>query len=60
MTFVAHYDLKLHQMNAKTISFNENLEKYIYMEQPMGFVGKGNECMVCKLKKSIYGLKKTF
>lgn len=27
------------------------------MEQPLGFVDSGNESLVCKLEKSIYGLK---
>ena len=31
--------------------------KKIYMNQPLGFELKGQECKVCKLKRSVYGLK---
>jgi len=57
MTLVAHYDLELHQMDVKTAFLNENLEEDIYMDQPVGFIEEGKEHMVCRLKKSIYGLK---
>ena len=57
MAVVAHYDLELHQMDVKTVFLNGNLEEEIYMDQPEGFSVKGKEHMVCKLKKSIYGLK---
>ena len=57
MALVAHYDLELHQMDVKTTFLNGNLEEDIYMDQPEGFSVKGKEHMVCKLKKSIYGLK---
>ncbi|RVW23885.1 Retrovirus-related Pol polyprotein from transposon TNT 1-94 [Vitis vinifera] len=57
MTLVAHFDLELHQMDVKTAFLNGNLDEDIYMEQPEGFAKKGNEHLVCKLKKSIYGLK---
>ena len=30
------------------------------MSQPIGFEGVGKEHMVCKLQKSIYGLKHTY
>ena len=57
MALVAHYDLELHQMDVKIAFLNGNLEEEIYMDQPEGFSVKGKEHMVCKLKKSIYGLK---
>ena len=57
MALVAHFDLELHQMDVKTAFLNGNLDEDIYMEQPEGFAKKGNEDLVCKLKKSIYGLK---
>ncbi|WKA03349.1 hypothetical protein VitviT2T_021464 [Vitis vinifera] len=57
MALVAHFDLELHQMVVKTAFLNGNLDEDIYMEQPEGFAKKGNEHLVFKLKKSIYGLK---
>ena len=57
MALVARFDLELHQMDVKTTFLNGNLDEDIYMEQHKGFTKKGNEHLVCKLKKSIYGLK---
>lgn len=44
-------------MDVKTDFLNENLEVTIYMQQPEGFTKEGQQHLVCKLKKSIYGLK---
>ena len=44
-------------MDVKTAFLNGNLEETIYMVQPEGFIAKGQEKKVCKLQKSIYGLK---
>ncbi|GJS65004.1 putative RNA-directed DNA polymerase [Tanacetum coccineum] len=57
MALVAHFDLELHQMDVKTAFLNVDLHEDVYMAQPQGFKSKGQEHLVCKLKKSIYGLK---
>ena len=57
MALVAHYDLELHQMDVKTAFLNGNLHENVYMTQLEGFLVKGKEHMVCRLKKSIYELK---
>ncbi|KAL6342265.1 hypothetical protein AAG906_006890 [Vitis piasezkii] len=57
MALVAHFDLELHQMDVKTAFLNCDLHEEVYMDQPEGFRDKGKAHMVCKLKKSIYGLK---
>ena len=44
-------------MDVKTAFLNGTLDEEIYMNQPDGFVEKGNEGKVCKLNRSIYGLK---
>ena len=41
----------------RTTFLNEDLVEDVYMSQPIGFEEVGKEYMVCKIKKSIYGLK---
>ena len=53
----AQNGLTLHQMDVKTAFLNGELEEDIYMQQPEGFVERGKENLVCKLKRSLYGLK---
>ena len=51
--------MKLHQMYVTTAFLNSELEEEVYMKQPEGFIVKGKEDFVCKLKRSIYGLKQS-
>ena len=44
-------------MDVKTTFLNGDLEEEIYMEQPEGYVVHGQEHKICKLIKSMYGLK---
>ncbi|KAL6336302.1 hypothetical protein AAG906_014471 [Vitis piasezkii] len=44
-------------MDVKTTFLNGDLDENVYMEQPTGFTKVGKEDLVCKLSKSIYGLK---
>lgn len=53
----AAFDLELHQMDVVTAFLANKLDEEIYMEQPEGFTN--GEDMVCKLGRSIYGLKQS-
>ena len=52
-------NLEVHQMDISTAFLNAKLEEKIYMSQPEGYVKEGKEELVCKLNKSIYGLKQS-
>ena len=57
MALVAHFDFELHQMDVKMTFLNGHLDEEVYMKQPEGFSSTKGEHLVCKLNKSIYGLK---
>ena len=52
-------DMIIHQMDVKTACLNVPTDCEIYIEQPEGFqkFDKKGEKLVCKLKRSLYGLK---
>ena len=58
-SIMAMHDLKLEQLDVKTAFLHGELEEEIYMDQPEGFIVPGKENFVCKLKKSLYGLKQS-
>jgi hypothetical protein len=47
----------IHQMDVTSAFLNGKLQEEIYVKQPIGYVKKGQEDKVYKLKKSLYGLK---
>ncbi|KAL9268686.1 Retrovirus-related Pol polyprotein from transposon TNT 1-94-like protein, partial [Drosera capensis] len=57
MALVAYFDLELYQMDVKTAFLNGDIEEMIYMVQPESFEVDDPKKMVCKLRKSMYGLK---
>ena len=59
IALAAKKNLMLHQMDVATAFLNGTLEEEVYMEQPEGFIKHGEENLVCKLKKSLYGLKQS-
>ena len=46
-------------MNVKTTFLHGELEELIFMKQPKGYTQKKSKEMVCKLRKSLYGLKQS-
>ncbi len=61
MQIAAQYGLELHQIDLKTAYLHAPIDCELYMEQPEGFEVKSetSEKLVCKLNKSLYGLKQS-
>ena len=57
LSIAVYYDYEIWKMDVKTAFLNGYLKENIYMMQPDGFIAEDQERMVCKLHKSIYGLK---
>ena len=56
IALVASMGWKLHQMDVKTSFLNGDIEEEVYIEHSDGFVIH-EESHVCRLKKSLYGIK---
>lgn len=57
LAMAVKYDLAIYQMDAVTAYLNGDLNERIYMSQPIGY--DDNSGRVCRLRKSIYGLKQS-
>ena len=47
------------QINVETAFPIDKLDEEIYMQEPEGYMKPGEEHLVCKLEKSLYGLKQS-
>ena len=50
-------NLHLEQLDVKTAFLHGDLEEDFYMIQPEGFTVQGQDNLVCKMRKSLYGVK---
>ena len=59
LSLAANLDWSLHQFDIKNVFLNGELEEEVFMTLALGFCKKEEETKVCKLKKSMYGLKQS-
>lgn len=57
ISLAAQNKWKIFQMDVKSAFLNGFLEEEVYIEQQLGYVVKGHEEKVLRLKKALYGLK---
>ncbi|KAK2421692.1 secreted RxLR effector protein [Trifolium repens] len=57
LAIAAYHDYEIWQMDVKTAFLNGNLLEDVYMTQPEGFDIPNEAHKICKLQRSIYGLK---
>ncbi|KAE8676041.1 hypothetical protein F3Y22_tig00111634pilonHSYRG00007 [Hibiscus syriacus] len=57
LALAANKDWNLWQMDVKNAFLYGELDREIYMTQPMGFQSQDHPEYVCKLRKALYGLK---
>ena len=53
------YNLEVHKMDVKTAFLKGIIEHDTFMSQPEAFIDPDHPNYVCKLKKSLYGLKQS-
>ena len=59
LALAVQYGLLVHHMDVTSAYLNSDLHDEVFMRQPDGFVDPNFPRKVCKLKKSLYGLKQS-
>ena len=59
LSLVVNSNSPLHQLDVKNVFLNGDLEEEVFMSPPLGFEESFGVGKVCKLKKSLYGLKQS-
>ena len=59
ISLAATHNWDLHQLDIKNAFLHGGLQEEVYMEQPPGFVAQGEIGKVCRLRKSLNGLKQS-
>jgi hypothetical protein len=57
LAYACAHNIKLYQMDVKSAFLNGNINKEVYVEQPLGFEDEKKPNHVYKLKKALYGSK---
>ena len=57
LAYACAHNIKLYQMDVKSVFLNGYINKEVYVEQPPGFEDDKKPNHVYKLKKALYGLK---
>jgi hypothetical protein len=57
LALAAHQHWQVHHMDVKSAFLNGELVEQVYVQQPTGFVDKGSQHKVLRLRKALYGLR---
>lgn len=57
LALAAHAGWKVYLLDVNSAFLNGEILEEVFINQPEGYVVKGQELLVCKLNKAMYGLK---
>jgi hypothetical protein len=59
LSLASNLDWPLHQFDVKNAFLHGDLEEEIYMDVPLGYMANSEAKIVCKLQRTLYGLKQS-